>query len=261
MNEQTKIYHGLPWATAILIGLILFWGLEYVGLKWQIGIWEMGQIVDTLRAINEFGSGVTDMEAYWDRRLYAFSCLIIFFVLGPSLWIYSEIKNEKKDHSDPEDRLKKGPIWYLGVILIVIGLNYAITSSVTRAYNFTNSWESAEESRNIDRIRSQLFTLGTDAAEHYYLSFKNGEDGGFIKGSNEFSLQQLESFGSDTLNEYVLGPVQSDSLITIYGIGYTPGSKTDFKNANGDTGKVQLAVEVKPEDTIIEYTHKNTNTR
>ncbi|NGP77449.1 hypothetical protein G3570_12445 [Balneolaceae bacterium YR4-1] len=261
MNEQTKIYPWLPWAVAILIGMILFWGLKYIDMQWPIGIWEVAQGVDAIRAINEFGSGILDMGAYREQRLIAFSGLILFFVLGPSLWIYGEIKNEKREISKPGDRLKKGPFWYVGVILIVIGLNYAIPATVMKAYYFNTTWQSAEESRNIDKVRAQLFTLASDATEYYYLSFNDGDEGGFINDQATFSLQQLDSYSSDTQNEYVLGPVQSDSVITIYGIGYSPGAKPDFKNANGDTGKVQLAVEVRPESNLIEFSNKNTNTR
>lgn len=261
MNEQTKIYTWLPWTIAISIGLILFWGLEYVGLEWPIGIWEVAQSVDTIRAINEFGSGVLDMGLYREQRLIAFSGLILFFVLGPTLWIFSEIGNKKSDALTPEDRLKKGPIWYVGVILVVIGLNYAIPATVTKAYYFNNTWEAAEENRNVDEVRTQLFTLASDAAEYYFLSFKEGEEGGFINDNDTLSLQQLDSYGNDTENEYVLAPVESDSVITIYGIGNINGSKPDFVNANGDTGKVQLAVEIRPESNLVEFSHKNTNYR
>lgn len=261
MKEQTKIYPWLPWAIAISIGLFLFWGLEYIGLKWPIGIWEIAQGVDTIRAINEFGNGVLDMGAYREQRLIAFSGLILFFVLGPTLWIFGEMRNKKSEINKAEDRLKKGPFWYIGVILVVIGLNYAIPGTVMKAYYFNNTWESAEENRNVDIIRAQLFTLAADAAEHYFLSFKEGEEGGFINDQGTFSLQQLESYDNDTQNEYVLAPVESDSIITIYGIGNIPGAKPDFENANGDTGKVQLAVEVRPEGNLVEFSHKNTNTR
>lgn len=260
MNEQTKIYYWLPWSIAISLGLVLFWGMAYFDLRWP-GIWEVAQGVDTIRAINEFGSGITDMEAYWEQRLNAFLGLVVLFVLGPGLWIFSEIRNEEKESTDPEDRLKKGPVWYAGVILVVIGLNYAIPVTVIKGVAFSNTWESAEESRNIDKLRARLLTLATDAAEHYYLSLKGGKNGGFIDGDHKFSLQQLESYGSDIQNEYVLAPVKSDSAITIYGIGYTAGAKPEFENANGDTGKVQLAVEVRPEGKLFEFTHKNTNTR
>lgn len=260
MNEQTKIYYWLPWAVVFSVGTVLFWGLEYFGLRWP-GIWEIAHGVDSIRAINEFGSGITDMEAYREQRLYAFSGLAILFVLGPSLWIYSEIRNHEKESSGPEDRLKKGPVWYAGVILVVVGLNYAIPITVVKGIYFNTTWESAEKSRNLDKIRAQLLTLASEAAEQYYLSFMDGEEGGFLDGTNEFSLQQLESYGSDTQNTYVLGPVQTDSVITIYGIGYTPGAKSDFENVNGDTGKAQLAVEVRPESKLFEFTHKNTNTR
>lgn len=261
MNEQTKIYYWLPWAIAILVGMILFWGLGYIGLKWPIGIWEIAKGVDTIRAINEFGNGNLDTGAYLEQRLIAFSGLIIFFVLGPSLWIYGELQYEKRDISKPGDRLKKGPFWYAGVILVVFGLNYSIPGTVMKAYYFNKTWEGADESRNIDRIRSQLFTLATDAAEHYYLSFKGGKEGGFIEDGREFSLEQLENFSRDTQNEYVLAPVDSDSVITIYGIGYNDGAKSDFVNANGDSGKVQLAVKVRPESKLVDFSHKNTNYR
>ncbi|MDX1585329.1 MAG: hypothetical protein R3222_01240 [Balneolaceae bacterium] len=261
MKEPTKVYPWLPWAVALSIGLILFWGLKYVGLKWPIGIWEIAQSVDTIRAINEFGSGVLDMGPYREQRLIAFTGLILFFVLGPTLWIFGELHNEKRAVTKPEDRLKKGPFWYAGVILVVIGLNYAIPGAVMKAYYFNKTWQGAEENRNVDELRSRLYTLAFDAAEYYYLSFKDGENGGFINDQGTFSLQQLESYGNGTQNNYVLATVESDSVITIYGIGKVLGAKPEFENANGDIGKVQLAVEVRPEGKVVELSHKNTNYR
>lgn len=260
MNEQTKIYYWLPWAVALSVGVALFLGLRYFGLKWP-DPWVIAQAVDTIRAINEFGDGFLDNAPYWEARTQAFTGLIIILVIGPTLWIYSELKNQEREISKPDDRLRKGVSWYAGVILVMAGLTYVIPGTIMKGIYFNDTWESAEESRNLDKIRAQLLTLASDAAEQYYLSFRNGEEGGFMNDGNNFSLQQLKSYRSDTRNEYVLGPVQSDSVITIYGVGFTQGAKPDFENANGDTGKVQLAVEVRPEGSLFEFTHKNTNTR
>lgn len=262
MNEQTKVYYWLPWAIAISIGLILFWSLEYFDLRWPIGIWEIAQGVDTIRAINEFSSGITDLEAYWEQRLIAFSGLVIFFVLGPSLWIYSEIRNQGKEITGPEDRLKKGPVWYAGIILVVIGLNYALPVAIIKGIAFNNTWESAEKNREVDRMRSELLTLAADAAEFYFLSFRDGTEKGFAKKneSGGFSLQDLKNYKPEAPGEYVLGDAFTDSSVTIYAVGTYQGSKPDFENANGDTGKVQLAVEVRPEDTLFEFIRTKTET-
>lgn len=262
MKEQTKIYSWLPWAVAFLTGTVLFWSIQYFGLRWPVGPWEIAQHVDTIRAINEFGSGMADMESYWEERLYAFSGLAILFVLGPSLWIISEIRNQEREISEAEDQLKKGPIWYVGVIMVVIGLNYALPVTIIKGVAFNNTWEGADRNREVDRMRSELLTLAADAAEFYFLSHREGEGDGFgVKKSETggFSLKDLKNYEPETSTEYLLGDAISDSSLIIYAVSNLDGSNPDFNNANGEKGKIQLAVEVRPEDELFEFIRTKTD--
>lgn len=271
MSEQTKIYRLLPWAVATVIVIAVISAASYFNFSWpniySLTPWENAQGVDTARAINEFGEGILDSAAYWESRVAILAGLIVLFVVGPSLWIFSEIQNQAKEVSSRNDELKKGTVWYAGVMIVIAGLIYAVPVTAMKGFQFQNIWESAEKSRNLDELRSGLTTLAFDAAELYYLSHSADGEGGFyaISGKDgepgKISLEDMESYTNlaKSENSYVLAPVESDSVITIYGVGYKQGTYTDFENANGEQGKVQLAIKVVPEDEIVQWSNNNTN--
>lgn len=264
MSEQTKFYRLLPWAVAAVIVIAAISTTSFFNLSWlkihSFTPWENAQAVDTLRAINEFGEGIPDTAAYWEGRIAALAGLIVLFVIGPSLWIYSEIQNQAKDISSREDELKKGFVWYTGVMIVIAGLLYAVPVTAMKGYHFQHTWDSATENRNVDELRSELSTLAFDIAEKYYLFSDSDQKDGF----HTITLRDLDNYSSiadNSKNSFVLVPVESDSMITIYGVGYIQGPDPEFENSNGEQGKLQIAVEVDPMYDIINFVRTNTNTR
>ncbi len=272
MSEQTKFYRMLPWAVAIIIVIAVISTASFFNFSglniYSFTPWENAQVIDTLKAINEFGEGIPDTAAYWEGRIAALAGLIVLFVIGPSLWIYSEILNQAKEISSRDDELKKGFAWYAGVMIIIAGLLYAVPVTAVKGYQFQNTWDSAAKSKNIDELRSQLTKLAFDAAEQYYLSFNSDKEGSFhsiAKKSTEGSitLPDLDNFAraDSSKNSFVLAPIQSDSIVTIYGVGYEEGPDPEFENANGKQGMLQIAVEVNPINGIFKFARENTNVR
>lgn len=264
MSEQTKFYRILPWAVAAVLVIAFISAASFLNLNWlniySLTPWENAQSIDTVRAINEFGEGIPDTAAYWEGRIAALAGLIVLFVIGPSLWIYSEIQNQEKVIASRDDELKKGFVWYAGIMIIIAGLLYAVPVAAVKGYQFQHTWDSAEKSRNTDELRSQLTKLAFDAAEQYYLSYESDKKGDF----NTISLRDLDSYTSvvdNSKNSFVLAPVESDSMITIYGVGYKQGPDPEFENANGEQGKLQVAVEVDPTNDILKFVRENTNVR
>ena len=276
MNESTNVYKWLPWAIAFALALVIMPGFSLmqfnsVGSAIAIGIWETAQGIEVVRAIHFFSEGVSDMKPYWSGRVTALSGLLLLFVIGPSLWIYSELQNEQRELNNPEDALRKGFAWYAGVVLVMAGLLYTIPVSGVKAYHFTQTWSSADQSRNLDELRSDLVTMAFDAAEKYYLmtgESGNREGTGFMgnegKGAvrEAFLPENLEGYKESIRNNYVLGEGISDSVLVIFGVGEKEGPKESFANADGSTGKLQLGIKVTPEgEPIFEFIDRDQNTR
>lgn len=266
MSDKTKQYKWLPWAVATGGTIVLIFLGSYVVSNWMsqsqlLTPWESAQAVETIRAINEFDEGVYDMSPYWENRIPALISLVVLFVVGPSLWVFSELKNQSNEGA--ENELKKGSVWYVGVMIVIAGLLYAVPVTIIKGIVFQNTWESAAKNENAGELRSHLSTLAFDAYEQYYLpheyggganSFQSipGDDGNL----RNIRLSDLEDYNSDTRNFYMLAPLESDSVIKIYGIGNKQGNDPNFENVDGQQGKVQIAVEIAPPGDL-KYTNYN----
>jgi hypothetical protein len=252
MNDQTKLNKWLPWAVAATGAIALALTADFFELRsFYITPWAHAETVATLIAINEFGSGITDVNPYWSRRLQALASLLVIFVIAPSLWILSEIRNCAK-----KDDLKKGFIWYGSVMITGIGLFIALSGATIKAINYSDIWQGASISKNQDLIRisknkdllrGELTKLAHDAYELYYLPQHLGGGGGSfnaIQGDGKLhsiQLSNLESYDASSVNSFVLAYVSENSII-IYGIGHERGPDSTFKNINGDQGKLQLGL-------------------
>jgi len=250
LTKQPNSYNWLPWAIAISIVVLITVSIALLDMvPNNIGLmpWDRASGVDTVRAINEFSDGTIDMGTYWEARWWALGGMILFFIIGPSMWIFSEIKNEKKPIRS--NGLSKGPVWYVGVVLVALAFLYAVPITAVKAYVFQNTWENADKSRKADQIRGDLLTMGLELSERYYLS-----DG-------KVETLKLENINgsSNAAYTYVLEKDKEDSVITIYGIGNINVGDPEFDNVNGQKGKMQLALEVQPHGEIIRFVNENTN--
>jgi hypothetical protein len=118
----------------------------------------------------------------------------------------------------------------------------------------------------VDQLRGELTTIAFDIAEAYYLSQpkNSATEGSAVKRFLRFQLNQpnlktLENYPDASPNDFVLSDLNADSTLIIYGVGYSEGPDPDFENANGEKGKIQLAVRLDPENDIYEFVQENTN--
>ncbi len=248
MSEKTKYSRWLPWGivVTVVIGIGMLSGMLHWG--WLTTPWSLAQFVSREVSIAYFQSVDPDVGAFWPERWQALAGLIVLFVVGPSLWIWSEIRNEEN-----ENPIKKGITWYVGAIIVILGLVTGVLGSTVEAIVFQNTQESAAISKHEDSLRGQLGMLAFDAVERYHqLRSLGGGDGSFrgIQAGDTvraIQLPDLESYGNtDPETEFVLKKVESDSTITIYGIGQKKGGDPNFENANGETGKVQISITITP---------------
>lgn len=268
MSDKIKKYRLLPWAIAVAVVLgIGLLGSNYA--NWYIlDPWNSAKTVVTMLSIDAFSAGVDystfvqdAVAPYWNYRLTAFASILLTFVIGPSLWMYAEIKNQ---NSSCEDVLKKGISWYVGVIIVVASLQVVPTTFI-KGVVFENTWNSAAESKVKDQLRSDLMKLGYEALEFYHLPHDKGGGGNSfhkrLSNSDKRSPIQLADLKQGVQlsgNSYVLDVADSDSMITIRGVGTEPGNTANFNDADGGEGSVEMAVQVKPPATFefLEYNTK-----
>lgn len=224
MSDKTKIYRWLPWAITVTVVLgIGVLGSSYT--NWYVlDPWNPAKTVVTMLSIDAFSEGINystfvqdAVAPYWKFRLSALAAILLTFVIGPSLWVYAEIKNQGRES---EDVLKKGIAWYAGVILVVASLQ-AVPTTIIKGVIFQNTWKSAAESKAKDHLRSDLMKLGYDLLEKYHLPNEYG--GGSFRvtqanGEGPFQLSDLDSYAKIERNSYKLLPIDSDSTIRISGV-------------------------------------------
>lgn len=263
MSEETNNgQRWLPWAVALTATVGILLAVEF--LDWPnifVAPWILVKGLFTIQALDAF-EGITPLEAVsLNDQLRIVAAILLLYIAGPVCWIMGEIRSQK-------EHIKfKSLIWYVGVILVGIGLFSATYGTTDRFIRFQNNAEQIKVDSAIDELRSDLRKIARKAVELYYLpsnkgggsqSFQAFEDSAGTKRS--IQLSDLSNHIS-TDNTLVLKEVQSDSSITIYGISNVKGKDPDFKNANGEQGLLQLAINVHPEDGFYDFNYKESNTR
>ncbi|MDZ7681231.1 MAG: hypothetical protein U5J63_05815 [Fodinibius sp.] len=250
MSDKTNAYWWLPWAVVVAVVLAVGFITTTYANWYFMAPWSSASQVVTLVAINEFETGIAEASPYWGMRIAALTGILLFFVVGPSLWIYGEIKNEAKSNVDV---LKKGIAWYAGAILVVAGLQ-VVPTTVMKAMVFHDTWSAADQHRVHDQLRSQLFKMGYDAVELFYLPRQDGGGSGSFRvataSGSEFrdiQLTDLESYATDrAMSFYLQDTTRGDSTITIHAISDKDGPDPDYNNADGRIGKIEMAITVRP---------------
>lgn len=236
MSDKIKKYRWLPWAIAVVIVvLIAFIGSGYS--NWYfLSPWAPARSLVAELSIDAFSAGidyntfVQGADAYWSYRLTSFGAILMTLVIGPSLWIYAEIKNQDRESKDV---LKKGVAWYVGVVLVITSLQ-VVPTTIIKGVVFQKTWDRAAQSKYKDHLRSDLIKLGYDALELYHLPNEYGGGAGSFQiaranGDEEpLQLNDLESYSQIERNSYTLAPVESDSVIRIRGVN-TDGSNDQLK--------------------------------
>lgn len=254
MSEKTKNIDWLPWAVSFSVVMAIALVITY--FNWDgyfTPPWVVANGVSDIIAVESFKTSIFEEQVFSGKVLQAFLGLVFLFVVGPSLWIFSEIRNESRDE---EDELNKGTLWYVGTPIIIFGLITAVVGTAVNGFIFQNIWEQAEVNKNEDKIRTQLVKLGFDAYQLYYLPAEMGGGDGSFQVTTEngtmrpIKLDDLEHYNDSLANSYVLKSPDSTGTLTIYGIGNQESRDPNLKNMNDDMGRGQLSVDVFPGDKI-----------
>ncbi|TYP94047.1 hypothetical protein LX73_1770 [Fodinibius salinus] len=266
MSEETNNTRPwLPWAVALSVIVSISLGIKF--MDWPnifVTPWPLVNGVFTIQAIDAFEK-ITPLEAApFSDQLRILAAILLLFIVGPACWIWGEIRSQK------EHIKLKSFIWYVGVILVGMGLFSTIYGTTTRLISFQddsvqNNNKLIRLSKTADELESDLRKMARKAYELYYLPADRGGGGqSFLAFEDSTGVKRpirLSDLNAHLQSDYifVLKEVQSDSSITIYGISDISGVDPDFKNADGRQGLLQVAINVHPEDGFSNINNKESN--
>lgn len=200
----------------------------------------------TQNAINQFG-GDMSKEGYNLALLVSLIGVGIILIIAPTLMIFGYEKSRF------EENTLRPLTWHIGTGVVIAAIVFGIYSSINWSSNKENLIESTQLQHSLDDLQFALIDLYFDASAKAILPHeKSGGNGQFTNfiaedgSTRNIQLSDLNRFSSNSKFEFVISEDISDSTITISGISDYDGDNPEFKNANGDTGKIQLTLTVNP---------------
>lgn len=266
-----KIKNWNPWIIAIFIaiGIEAIFSLVSTVLSVDIRgfLREIGLVFalpalkitgyETVQAINNFSGDPADVSRFSELAISTGISVFIIFILGPYLLLkgYTEADTSK----DSRSRSWK---WYTGAILIILALVPAVIGATVGTVVHLNTGESVEDNRQRDLLRTELADLAYDASYKMFVSQEMGGGEGsfntFGEQSEPLSLENLDSYQSESEFDFQINGEIRDSVVTIVGVSSRTGKDESFENVNGEIGKQQISVTVTPyEEDIFKMNSKN----
>ena len=258
MKEKTDKSVWVPLGIAVAITVIILLAVHL--FEWRritVTPWYAAERVSTILSIEKFQDGITGQLPYWSERLTALGGIILIFVLGPSLWLAAEIKDSKESlHAGGTAGKRFG--WYAGLVVMLFGILLSVFGIIDNIDKYYTLKDSVASSRSKDDLRMSVTRMANEALQLSILPHeKGGGNGTFTKIRSAdhirpVKLTDLPSYQgeSDSQYDYILHEVKPDTL-TIVGVGHLEGEHPGFKNVNGKTGRIQVAVQVTPEGSFV----------
>ncbi|MCC5912924.1 MAG: hypothetical protein JJU46_00995 [Balneolaceae bacterium] len=244
---KEKIEPFLPWMIVALIAAILIFIPKHTSgmyaLAYAIYAPAMPLLqYTTVHAITVFGGGTFTLEPFMQTGLTAIIGLIVVLALTPFLLVkgYRAIREETL--------LKRSLVWYLGAILLVSSLGFALFNSALMATSYFAENRQIEENVLRDQLRSQLMIHGFAAAEKMLMPHDyGGGNGSFIDipgeaTSREIRLTDLKTWDENSEFSFRIEDSITDSTLTI--IGSIAGSSDESSNSSS-----HYAIRVTPHES------------
>lgn len=212
----------------------------------------------TRNAVSQFG-GDMSMKGFNLALMSGLAGVTVIFVLAPAFMVFGYKKSE---HSE---KLLYPATWYLGTGIVIAAFGIGFYSSVSWVNSNEAISEYADQQHTSDQLQFELIDLYFDAAVQAILPHeKGGGNGSFTNFRAEdgttrnIRLSDLNRYNPDSPFEFVVSDAITDSTITITAVSDFEGNSPDFKNANGETGKLQLSLTMNPyEDDRLNIKREN----
>lgn len=255
MNEKIKnINKWVPWLLAVIGVIIIGFFISFFHpgrFNWStIEPWENAYNVSIYSAINASGPA-HHSTVFYEQRIGALIGLLILFIVGPSLWIFSEVKNNSLETAPEKSSPNREWEWYAGVMIMMAGFFYAISGSVSEIKDLRLNQIIKQQQEMEYHIHQGLMTRAIQAIQFYYLPAGQGGGGKsfqlFAAKRNTKQVENKKKMNSQKHKiDYIYHTGKFDSVLTIYAIGNMEGMNAGFNNANGKRGKMQYTIEIIP---------------
>lgn len=268
MNVRTKTF--LNWTIALVVAGVAFLFTLYPQFFGAVSpiIQKAGYMLTnpsmviiefaTRSAISQFG-GDMSMEGFSSAVVLGFSGVAIIFVIAPTLMLSGFKKSET------ESRTLRPAAWHMGMGIVLIAIGLGFYSSISYSSSKSELVTATERNHKLDQLRFEMFDLYFDASAKAILPQEKGGGGGhfttFIANDGStrpIQLSDLDRYSTESQFDFVISDNIKDSTITIFGVSDLEGNNSDFQNADGSTGHIQLRLTVNPyEDSRLNIEMEN----
>lgn len=204
--------------------------------------WSIAGGVSTINSIDIFSDGIPSSTPSLDNQITALLSILVYLVIGPGLLVVFGIHRED---SSPDDSNNSSFIGFIAGLIIVFGgiISFGIESAMyAYANTHQNSVKSAAKSAATDQVRYNLTRLATESYQYMVLPKEQGGGGGSFDG---LEITDLPSYSELEYGTYQFSDLESDTLLRIAG-----SALPDHPDARAESDKIELIVQVMPEDII-----------
>lgn len=258
MSEKTDSKRWLPWAVSLAIVVAIVVLTREIGwYRYMLTPWQLATGVSIDVGISQYNLDKIDPGEFSSNRFEAMARMILLLIVGPAFWIIGEIRSQRKESEDA-----KGLIWFLGTVLVLLGLFTGIAGSYFTLETYKNAKTNFAKNSKSAEMGSRLQHVAFDLYEYFHLPKKYGGGGGSFEAfaeKGESALKQLESYEKTNAFDFVIGDVNPDSSITLFIVRDARGVNPDFENINGKKGYMQERISVHPTYDAVEFDYQKQN--
>jgi hypothetical protein len=145
-------------------------------------------------------------------------------------------------------------VFLISLILVAIVVLDTAAGAFGSSSSFTRAKGESDVSYQREMLSKDLVMAYIDLMQYYYQTERVGGTMPNIAGAGSATpVRSPGDLGMKAKSEFgalYLSPVSSDSLILVTAVGTVKGGGVHFRNADGDSGKIQCCIIIRP------YTHK-----
>jgi hypothetical protein len=217
------------------------------------------------QGISEFQTGRPEpIPAATTRKI--FLSLLVNYVVAPTVVIFYLLRaRRRKEQGMPDEKagVKNALVTFafiISSILVAITILTTAAGSYGSSSTFTRMKKENDGSYQRGMLSKQMMNAYVDCMQYYYQTERYGGRKRNIIVAGAASVRSPEELGMKAEGEFgtlVVEPVYSDTVIVLAAVGRKRGYAERFRNADGDSGKIQCSLTIRPSSHTYEIRQDN----
>jgi hypothetical protein len=192
--------------------------------------------------------------------------LLIIYVAAPTVVIFYLLRLRYLAKTEmPKDKVGvKDALFGLGFLIALLLLAIVVAETTAGCFispsTFAIMKKDNDNSYRRDMLSKELLIAYVDCMQYYYQTEHFGGNSRNLNAAGAAPVRSAGDLGIKAKSEFgtlYLDPVKSDTMIVLNAVGTGRGSAAHFRNADGDSGKVQCSMIIRPFSHKYEIVYAN----